>query len=154
MKTVIFKTMSNNILEYKGYYTKIEYSAEDHVLFGRIEGIKDLVNFESDSIADVEKQFHAAVDDYLAFCQDIGQDPDKPYRGNFNVRISPELHRLAAMAADKKGQTLNAFVAEAIKDALSGKQTSIIVMPVPEKTLKNYVSSGSTHLRSQIRYGT
>ena len=108
----------NNILEYKGYYTKIEYSAEDHVLYGKIEGIRDLVNFESESPEDIEKEFQIAVDDYLALCKDLDQQPDKPYKGLFNVRISPELHRRAAIAADKKGESLNAFVAEAIRAAV------------------------------------
>ncbi len=110
--------MNTNVLEYKGYHTKVEYSAEDKVLYGKIEGIKDLVNFECDSLADVEKEFHLAVDDYLAFCKDNGEEPDKPYKGVFQVRISPELHRLVAMAADKKGETLNAFVTDAIKKAM------------------------------------
>ena len=107
----------NNVLEYKGYYTKIEYSAEDNVLFGKIEGIRDLVNFESDSLETIENEFHNAVDDYLAFCADIGIEPNKTYKGVFNVRISPDLHRRAAMEADRRGETLNAFVAEAIKSA-------------------------------------
>ena len=110
--------MTNNILEYKGYYTKVEYSAEDHVLYGKIEGIKDLINFECENLGDVEKKFHEAVEDYLAFCEDLGESPDKPYKGVFNVRIPPELHRKAAIAADKKGETLNAFVADAIRVAV------------------------------------
>ena len=110
--------MKSNILEYKGYYTKIEYSAEDKVLFGKIEGISDLVNFESESSETIENEFHAAVDDYLAFCKDLGKDPDKPYKGMFNVRVSPELHRMAAITADKRGETLNAFVAQAIRTAV------------------------------------
>ena len=114
----------NNILEYKGYYTKIEYSAEDQVLFGKIEGIKDLVNFECDNPADVEKEFHSAVDDYLALCKDLGENPDKPYKGVFNIRISPELHRKAAIAADKNGETLNAFVSNAIYAACNPPQSS------------------------------
>ena len=108
----------NNFLEYKGYCTKIEYSAEDKVLYGKIEGIRDLVNFECDDLSGVEREFHRAVDDYLAMCRDLGQDPDKPYKGVFNVRISPELHKKAAMAAFTKGETLNAFVTNAISDAL------------------------------------
>lgn len=146
--------LMNNILEYKGYYTKIEYSVEDRVLFGKIEGIKDLVNFECDNLADVEKEFHCAVDDYLALCEDLGQDPDKPYKGVFNVRIAPELHRKAAIAADKKGETLNSFVANAIKEALIEKQQTIIVMPVPERTGNDYIKSGSFQTRSQISYGS
>ena len=108
----------NNILEYKGYYTKVEYSAEDQVLYGKIEGIKDLVNFECAELVNVENEFRSAVDDYLAFCEDIGQTPEKPYKGVFNVRVSPELHRRAAIAADKKGETLNAFVTDAIRAAV------------------------------------
>ncbi len=108
----------NNILEYKGYYTKVEYSVEDQVLYGKIEGIKDLVNFESESLDAVEEEFHKAVDDYLALCEDLGESPDKPYKGVFNVRISPELHKKASIMADKKGETLNAFVADAIRAAV------------------------------------
>ena len=111
--------MTNNILEYKGYYAKIEYSAEDRVLFGKIEGIRDLVNFESESSQRIEEEFHRAVEDYLAFCHDLGKDPEKPYKGVFNVRVSPELHRKAAIAADKRGETLNAFVVKAISAAVS-----------------------------------
>lgn len=108
----------DNVLEYKGYYTKVEFSAEDQVLYGKIEGIKDLVNFESDSLGNVVRAFHEAVDDYLAFCEDMGESPDKPYRGMFNVRVSPELHRKAVQAADKRGETLNAFITEAIQSAV------------------------------------
>ena len=110
--------MTNNILEYKGYYAKIEYSAEDKVLFGKIEGIKDLVNFESESSEQIELEFQKAVDDYLAFCKDLGVAPEKPYKGVFNVRVSPELHRKAVIAADKRGETLNAFVVKAISSAV------------------------------------
>ena len=60
--------MKKNILEYKGYHTKIELDTEEMVLRGKIEGINDLVNFESESIQEIEKEFHAAVDDYLEFC--------------------------------------------------------------------------------------
>ena len=144
-----------NILEYKGYYTKVEYSVEDHILFGKIEGIKDLVNFECESLDDIEKEFHSAVDDYLALCEELGEAPDKPYKGVFNVRISPELHRKAAIAADKKGETLNSFVAQAIKDALDDNKQTIIIMPVPEKTYKdyNFSSTGSILTKGQINYG-
>lgn len=68
----------SNTLEYKGYTTKVEYSAEDHVLFGKIEGIRDLVNFESETAAGIEEEFHAAVDDYLALCEETGKEPNEP----------------------------------------------------------------------------
>lgn len=103
-----------NLLEYKGYHTKIEFDCEDLVLRGKIEGIKDLVNFESTDISTVEEEFHAAVDDYLEFCKEVGKEPDKEYRGTFNIRISPDLHKRLAIVAMQNGDTLNATVEKAI----------------------------------------
>ena len=104
-----------NILEYKGYYTKIEYSAEDRLLYGKIEGIKDLVNFESAQPEKIEEEFHSAVDDYLALCEELGQSPDRSYSGTFNVRVSPALHRSLALEAYKRGETLNSTVESALR---------------------------------------
>ena len=104
-----------NVLEYKGYLTRIEYSVEDRVLYGKIEGIKDLVNFESDSIEKIEYEFHCAVDDYLEMCEELGENPDKAYSGTFNVRINPSLHRKIARKAFMQGETLNRTVEKAIE---------------------------------------
>lgn len=106
--------MSGNILKYKGYLTRVEFSAEDRILYGKIEGISDLVTFESASSAEIEKEFHDSVDDYLAFCESEGKAPQKAYSGNFNVRIPPELHRKLDLKASEHKITLNAAVSEAI----------------------------------------
>lgn len=111
--------VKNNILEYKGYHTKIEFDSEDFVLRGKIEGIGDLVDFECEDIKDVEKEFHEAVDDYLEFCKEVGKEPEKEYKGTFNVRISPELHKRLAVVALKHGDTLNASVEKAIQEYVS-----------------------------------
>ena len=111
-------------LTYKGYYTEIHYSEEDKVLFGKIEGIADLVNFESDSARDIEEEFHKAVDDYLAYCKGEGKSPDKPYKGSFNVRINPELHKQAALYAAMRDKTLNTVVSEAIEGYLQQAESS------------------------------
>ena len=84
-----------NVLHYKGYSAKPEYSAEDQVFYGKILGIDDLVDFYTENAKELEQEFHAAVDDYLAFCQEVGKQPQKEFSGTFNVRISPELHRKA-----------------------------------------------------------
>ena len=65
----------NNVLEYKGYYTVIKIDFERHQLYGKIEGISDLVNFMSDTLSGIEKEFHSAVDDYLEFCDEVGKEP-------------------------------------------------------------------------------
>ncbi|MGN0370693.1 MAG: type II toxin-antitoxin system HicB family antitoxin [Butyrivibrio sp.] len=111
--------MNKNILEYKGYHTKIEFDTKEMVLRGKIEGINDLVNFESKSIQEVEKEFRNAVDDYLEFCSEVGKQPEKEYKGIFNIRINPELHKKLAMVSSKNGDTLNATVEKAIEEYVS-----------------------------------
>lgn len=119
--------MKENILEYKGYFSKIQYSAEDNVLHGKIEGVADLVTFESSNCDEIEMEFRNAVDDYLEFCKEIGKSPDKPYKGSFNIRISPELHKRADITAQKKGFTLNQLVTNAISEYLDGTQNKTII---------------------------
>lgn len=136
-----------NVLEYKGYQTKIEFDAESSVLYGKIEGIRDLVNFEADSSKEVEQSFHEAVDDYLEFCRDVGKDPDKAYNGQFNVRITPKLHRALAMRAFRDGETLNREVQNAVEQYLSDKpqiSTSPIFIFHPDSFSKSVFDSKDT----------
>ena len=72
----------SNKLYYKGYTAKIYYSADDNLIFGKLEGIKDLVNFHSDNTGDIEHHFHDAVDDYLELCAEIDKEPEKPNETN------------------------------------------------------------------------
>ena len=104
----------NDVLEYKGYHSRIEFDSVSKVLHGKIEGIIDLVTFESDSISEIESEFHKAVDDYLAFCADIGQEPNKEYKGSFNIRITPELHKKLVEISFLKNESLNSTVEKAI----------------------------------------
>lgn len=108
----------NNILEYKGYHAKIEFNAETFTVRGKVEGINDFIDFESDNLADIQKEFRAAVDDYLDFCKEVGKQPDKEYKGTFNIRIAPELHRNISVMATRKGISLNAAVEQAIQEYL------------------------------------
>lgn len=73
--------MDENLMHYKGYTAQLEYSADDHIFFGRILGIRDMVYFQADSAKDIEREFHKAVDDYLEFCAEIGKEPQKEYNG-------------------------------------------------------------------------
>lgn len=110
--------MMNNILEYMGYYTKIEYSSEDRILHGRIEGIGDLITFQSAEATKIEEEFQNAIDDYLTFCEEVGKDPDKSYKGSFNIRINPDLHKKLAIKAFKNNESLNQTVENAIREYL------------------------------------
>src|SRR6056297_499637 len=103
-----------NFMEYKGYYAKIEYSSEDDIFFGSIIGIDDSISFEGKSVTELKEAFQEAVDDYLNMCQKIGKEPQKYYKGSFNVRIAPEVHRKAILLARSKRISLNKFVEKAI----------------------------------------
>lgn len=114
--------MADNVLDYKGYSTRVEFSAEDKLLFGKIEGIVDLVNFQSETLDGVEAAFHEAVDDYLAFCKDLGKEPNKVYRGSFNVRVQPSIHRELDRAAARHGVSMNQFVEDALVKAVEAEK--------------------------------
>lgn len=102
-------------LEYKGYTGSIEYNSEDNLLFGKVLGIKGLISFEGETGKHLESDFKEAVDVYLADCESNGKRPEKPFKGNFNVRISAKLHQRAALLAMEAKISLNNFVAEAIR---------------------------------------
>lgn len=112
----------SDVLQYKGYYADIHFSAEDEVFYGQLIGINDLVNFEAGSVKELKKAFTEAVEDYLATCKKLRKIPDKAYKGSFNVRVSPELHRQAAVFAAIKKVTLNDFVRSAIDTAISNEK--------------------------------
>ncbi len=107
-------TKKADILEYKGYHTRVEFDSCSKLLHGKIEGINDLVTFESDNVNEIENEFHSAVDDYLLFCEDLGQEPNKEYKGTFNVRIDPELHKRLVEISFYNDESLNSCVEKAI----------------------------------------
>lgn len=131
--------MNGNILKYKEYTAKIEYSVEDKVLHGVIDGIDDLVDFCSESVDEIEEEFHAAVDDYLELCKKLGKEPNKAYTGTFNVRINPELHKKMAIMAKHNGNSLNAEVEKAIQRYIENKpleQNSIRIDITPVQNVR------------------
>jgi predicted HicB family RNase H-like nuclease len=111
----------SDLLTYKGYNGSAQYSAADEVFYGKLEGIDDLVNYEGTSVKELIKAFNEAVEDYLETCKEIGKDPNKTYKGSFNVRIPTDLHRNAAIYAASKDISLNDFVKTAIQYALMNK---------------------------------
>lgn len=110
--------MDNNIT-YKGYIGTVNFAADDEVFYGKIHGINDLITFEGKSVKELKDSFSEAVEDYLATCKELGKQPDKTYKGSFNIRINTELHKKAASVASKKSISLNDFVKRAISYAVS-----------------------------------
>ena len=110
---------STSTLEYKGYNGSVQYSADDRLLHGNVLGIRDMITYEGVDVASLEHNFHAAVDEYLHFCAEEKKSPDLPYKGTFNVRLSPELHKRAALFASEHETKLNRVVSEALEQYLS-----------------------------------
>lgn len=106
----------SNLLLYKNYNGTVEYSSEDECLFGKVVGIKSLLSYEGNSIQELEQDFRNVIDEYLNDCEEKNVQPEQSYKGTFNVRISPELHRNIAIYAIEHGKCLNAAVEEAIRN--------------------------------------
>ena len=104
--------------KYKGYGVNIQYSNDDELMVGQIENIDSLILFSADNLRDLKAEFHQAVDEYIADCERDGLEPEKPYKGSFNVRVGPESHRRAARTANDWGVTLNEFVRIALDQAI------------------------------------
>ena len=104
----------SSLLSYKNYNGTVEYSKEDKCLYGKVIGIKSLLSYEGNSVVELETDFQNVIDEYLEDCKNRGVEPEISYKGTFNVRISPELHRMLAIYAAEHGKSLNAAVEEAI----------------------------------------
>jgi predicted HicB family RNase H-like nuclease len=109
-------------MQYRDYIASIHFSTEDEVFHGKVLGINDLVSFEGTSVRELKKAFHIAVDDYLDACKQAGKEPNKTYKGTFNVRIPTRLHKEAAVFAATSNLSLNDFVKSAIHYALLHKK--------------------------------
>lgn len=97
-------------MKYKNYLARIEYSDEDQCFIGHIAGINDVIGFHGETVKELHCAFEEAVDDYLATCEKLGRVPQKPYSGRVLLRPRPELHARAAMTAQARGESLNAFI--------------------------------------------
>jgi len=102
-------------LEYKGYTGSIEYSSEDSLLYGKVLGIRGLISYEGETGKRLEDDFRESIDTYIRDCEANNIEPEKPFKGSFNVRVSPSLHQKAALLAKEAKISLNNFVAEAIR---------------------------------------
>jgi predicted HicB family RNase H-like nuclease len=106
-----------NTMSYKGYSARVEYDDEDGIFVGRIAGIRDVVGFHADSVSELKEAFHEAVEDYLETCASIGKEPQKAFSGQMMFRVSPDLHRKAAVAAELAGKSLNQWAEDVLSRA-------------------------------------
>ena len=104
-------------MNYRSFAAVVEFDAEDEIFTGRIAGIDDVVTFHADTVVGLKAAFREAVDDYLATCAALGKPPQRPYSGNLMLRVAPEIHSKAALAAELAGKSLNQWGEEVIAEA-------------------------------------
>lgn len=109
----------NNLMNYKGFSAKAEYSADDEIFVGRIIGIDDIVMFHGENVSELKKAFEDAVDFHIEVCEKTGKPVKKHYSGKVFLRVSPELHAEIAEAAESEGKSLNEFGIGVLAEAIA-----------------------------------
>jgi predicted HicB family RNase H-like nuclease len=104
-------------MTYRGYSARVEFDAEDRIFVGHLAGVRDIVGFHGASVAELEAAFHEAVDDYLAACKKLGQEPNKPFSGRVMLRLPPEVHARASARATVDGVSFNQWAAKVLERA-------------------------------------
>jgi len=107
-----------NTMTWRGYTARVEYDERDEIFIGRVCGTRDLISFHADTVADLKREFQHSVDDYLAYCNEHGIAPDKPASGKLMLRIAPETHAAALVAAQSAGKSLNQWAGELLEAAV------------------------------------
>src|SRR6267154_1564246 len=102
-------------MTYKGYQATVALDEEAGLFHGEVINTRDVITFQGASVKELRKAFRDSVNDYLTFCRERGEAPEKPYSGQFVTRVSPDLHRKISIAASATGKSLNAWVAEQLE---------------------------------------
>lgn len=105
------------MLRYKGYTGHVEFDDEAGLFHGEVIDLRDVVTFQGTSVEELERAFQDSVDDYLEFCEERGEEPDKPFSGRFMLRLSPHLHREVYTRARQEGKSLNQWISERLEQA-------------------------------------
>jgi len=103
------------MLIYKGYMGHVEFDAEADILHGEVINTRDVITFQGKTVSEIKKSFRESVDDYLAFCKERNEEPEKPFSGKFNLRLDPDLHRQVFLTARQHRMSLNEWISEAIR---------------------------------------
>jgi len=106
-------------MKYQGYTAHIEIDETAGVLFGKVLDIKDVITFKGNTVAEVEQKFYNSVDDYLEWCAELGEEPDKPFSGKLLFRTTVERHRQIYLAAKQANKSINSWMDDALAKALN-----------------------------------
>ena len=105
----------NNTIQYKGYCGSVEFSEEYGIFFGKVLGIRSLISYEGQNAQELINDFHGAVDDYLELCKENEKEPETAFKGSFNIRISPELHKRIYIYATSHQMSMNRYIEETLE---------------------------------------
>jgi predicted HicB family RNase H-like nuclease len=105
-------------MEYNGYVAKVEFDDEADIFFGEVINLRDVITFQGESVAELKHAFQDSVEDYLAFCAERGETPEKPYSGKFSVRMDPELHRKITIKARHANKSVNSWISETLESVV------------------------------------
>lgn len=105
------------MLTYKGYTGHVEFDEESELFHGEVLDTRDVVTFQGTSVDELIQAFHDSVDDYLDYCKERGESPDKPFSGRLMLRVSPDLHRRVSVQATRAGKSLNQWIVDKLQEA-------------------------------------
>ena len=106
------------MIEYKSYIGNVEFDDEASIFHGEVINLRDVVTFQGETVKQLRKAFQDSIDDYLEFCDERGETPEKPFSGKFMVRIEPELHKALSMRAKLSHKSLNAWIHDTLETAV------------------------------------
>ena len=106
------------MLKYKGYTGYVEYDDDAGILHGEVLDTRDVITFQGTTVEELRKAFHDSIDDYLEFCAERNEKPEKPFSGKFIVRLPSELHHRAYITAMEQGKSLNQLVVETLEKVI------------------------------------
>ena len=105
----------DNIIKYKGYWARVQYSDEDECFWGRIEGLKNTaISFEGETVKELKKDFRDAIDHYLSCCKADNEEPEKQAKGSLNVRLGADLHARAKIKSIEQNISINELIKNAV----------------------------------------
>ena len=106
------------MLEYKAYIGHVEFDSDADIFHGEVINTKDVITFQGSSVKEIHQAFQDSIDDYLAFCAERGEEAERPFSGKLNLRLKPELHRIAYITAKQHDLSLNSWLNKAIEAAI------------------------------------
>ena len=109
-------------MTYKGYTARVAYDDSVGVLHGRVLGIRDVISFEATNVRDLKRAFRNSLDEYLAFCEEDGVSPERPFSGEFRLRVDKEMHRTLAATAEIEGISLNELISQILSKELKERE--------------------------------